>query len=141
MKIEPFFQAYRSCLETLTADTIDNLDAHLVEDVRFQDPFHNTTGKAAMKRAIARVFDTATDVSFCVNDHAAAVDRIFFKWRLSAKLREKTWRVNGVTVVVFSDMGQVVSHEEYWDAASQLYELFPLIGPLLRLLRRRVART
>lgn len=139
MTIESCFQAYRTCLETLTADNIDNLDARLAEDVRFRDPFHDTTGRAAMKQAIARVFDTATDVSFRVDDHAAAADRIFFQWRLAAKLRGQDWRVSGVTIVVFDDAGQVLSHEEYWDAASQLYERFPLIGPLLRFLRRRVA--
>ena len=32
--------------------------------------------------------------------------------------------------------GRVVEHRDYWDAAEQLYEKLPLIGGVLRLLKR-----
>ena len=139
MTIESSFQAYSACLESLTASTIDALDGHLSDDVCFRDPFHATRGRAAMKRAIARLFAAATNVSFRIDDHAAVSNRIYFHWRLSAILRGRDWQVQGVTKVAFDETGKVSSHEEYWDAATQLYERMPLIGPLLRYLRRKVA--
>jgi steroid delta-isomerase len=139
MIIERRFQAYRTCLESLTAGTIDALDAHLSDDVHFRDPFHDARGREAIKGAIARLFAAAKDVSFSIDDHAVVSNRIFFHWRLSAVLRGKDWQVEGVTKVAFDEAGKVSSHEEYWDAASQLYERLPVIGSLLRYLRRRIA--
>lgn len=139
MTIEPRFQAYKACLESLTGSTIEALDIHLADDVRFRDPFHDIAGKTAMKQAFARLFAAATDISFFIDDHAAEANRIYFHWRLSAILRGRAWQVQGVTKVVFNQAGKVSSHEEYWDAATQLYERMPVIGPLLRYVRRRIA--
>jgi len=139
MTIELRFHAYKACLESLTAGTIEALDIHLADDVHFRDPFHDIRGKAAMKRAIARLFAAATDISFHIDDHAAESNRIYFHWRLSAFLRGRDWQVQGVTKLVFDEAGKVSSHEEYWDAATQLYERMAVIGPLLRYLRRRIA--
>ena len=54
-------------------------------------------------------------------------------------VRGKPWKVEGLTEVKFGEDGRVSLHIEHWDAARQLYEHFPLIGPLLRHLRRRIA--
>jgi hypothetical protein len=41
--------------------------------------------------------------------------------------------------VRFAADGRVGWHRDYWDAAEELYEKLPLIGSLMRLLRRRGA--
>ena len=62
----------------------------------------------------------------------------FFRWILTGTLRRKQWTIEGVTLLELRPDGKIVSHCEYWDAASQLYEKFPIIGPLLRMLRARI---
>jgi hypothetical protein len=42
----------------------------------------------------------------------------------------------GVTV---DDQGRVSLHRDYWDAAEELYEKLPVVGALMRWLRRRIA--
>jgi len=35
-------------------------------------------------------------------------------------------------------LGKVVEHIDYWDAAEQVYERLPLLGPILRRVRQRL---
>jgi hypothetical protein len=39
----------------------------------------------------------------------------------------------------FAPDGRVIRHRDYWDAAQELYEKMPVIGGLMRWLRRRAA--
>jgi hypothetical protein len=43
----------------------------------------------------------------------------------------------GATHLVFSEAGLVTLHRDYWDAAEELYEKLPLVGGLMRWLKRR----
>ena len=41
------------------------------------------------------------------------------------------------TVSTHSVDGRIVMHRDYWDVAEELYEKLPLIGALMRWLKRR----
>jgi hypothetical protein len=46
--------------------------------------------------------------------------------------------IHGATHLKFDATGRVAYHRDYWDAAEELYAKLPLIGPLMRWLRRRM---
>jgi hypothetical protein len=41
---------------------------------------------------------------------------------------------------VLDPQGLIVLHRDYWDAAEELYEKLPVVGALMRWLRRRAAQ-
>ena len=43
----------------------------------------------------------------------------------------------GASQLVFDAQGRVVLHRDYWDAAEELYEKLPVVGSLMRWLKRR----
>jgi hypothetical protein len=43
----------------------------------------------------------------------------------------------GGSHLVFDTTGRVTLHRDYWDAAEELYEKLPVVGSLMRWLRRR----
>ena len=47
--------------------------------------------------------------------------------------------IHGATHLCFAADGRVNSHRDYWDAAGELYEKLPLIGVLMRFLRRMMS--
>lgn len=132
-------ELYIHTLERLTGESIDDLDHVCRSDVRFKDPLHDVLGRQAMKKVFAKLFRVAQDVNYFVHDHAVEGQHAFFHWRLEASLSGKPWSVDGITRVTFDELGQVSDHTEYWDAASQLYGRFPIVGTLLRFIRRRIA--
>ncbi len=133
------FDRYRDVLQSLRLDTLHLLDGVVASDVRFKDPLHEVTGAESMKDVFSRLFHTAENIVYVIDDWACAANGVYFRWTLTAQLSGKPWSVTGVTRATFDGSGQVTDHVEYWDAASQLYERFPLIGSLLRYARRRIA--
>ena len=47
--------------------------------------------------------------------------------------------IHGGTLLHFAPDGRVTSHRDYWDAAGELYEKIPLLGALLRRIKRHMA--
>jgi steroid delta-isomerase len=46
--------------------------------------------------------------------------------------------IRGATLLRLGADGRISDHRDYWDAAEELYEKLPLIGALMRWLRRRI---
>lgn len=139
MTSQAAFENYQRALESLTVATLDSLDDLLAPNVRFVDPFHETVGRESMKTVFQRLFDSVENLNFQIEDSASSKTGVYFRWRLTALLSGKPWEVTGITRAKFNAEGRVIEHLEYWDAASQFYERFPILGSLLRFLRRRVA--
>ena len=49
--------------------------------------------------------------------------------------------IRGATLVRFDTQGRVTLHRDYWDAAEELYEKLPLLGTLMRWLRKAASAT
>ena len=139
MTVPDAFERYRDVLQSLNAENLELLDDVVTPDVRFSDPFHALTGADRMKAVFARIFETADDIVFVIDDWACGSETVYFRWTLTATLSDRPWSVTGVTRATFDEAGRVIDHVEYWDSASQLYERFPVIGPILRYARRRIA--
>ncbi|MGY8994433.1 MAG: nuclear transport factor 2 family protein [Rhodospirillales bacterium] len=139
MPPEDAFVLYKAYLEALTVDRVRDIQNYVSENVTFRDPIHDVTGSVKMRRIFERLFAIVSDIEFHIDSHATNGRIVFFRWILTGLLSGKRWTVEGVTRLSFDDQGMVTSHLEYWDAASQLYDRFPVIGSILRWLRRRIA--
>jgi hypothetical protein len=107
----------------------------------FRDPFNDVRGCAAMRRVLQKMFEDLSEVGFCVTAQASQLPISFIAWELTGRMSQsgRLLRLDGVSHLVFAGDGRVKVHIDYWDAASQLYERLPLLGPILRILRRRLA--
>jgi hypothetical protein len=128
--------------EALSPATLKDLETVVAPDVRFQDPFNEVRGIEAYRRLLAKMFEAMPDVRFTVSHQAVDGETCFLRWRCVgtlAALGGKPWRVEGMSELRFAPDGRVREHIDHWDAAGQFYERLPVIGGLLRLIRRRLA--
>ncbi len=135
---------YIHTLETLERGTLAQLLALCHPDIHFRDPFNDCHGVDAFGRVMGDMFDKLDAVDFSTqhvawsaNDEACAL----VQWTLRAKLRalaNQAWSVEGCSVLHVGGDGNITAHYDYWDAAAGLYERIPLIGFVLRSLRRRI---
>ena len=133
---------YIKFYETLTPASLSDLDQVVHEDVKFKDPFNEVRGLAAYRQILEAMFNAAPDIVFEVKHCAYDGDVCYLRWvsRASIKaLGRDPWVVHGMSELTFAPDGRVLSHIDFWDAASQFYERVPVLGTLLRLIRRRVA--
>ncbi len=133
--------AYIAFLEALTAERLPELSAYLAPQARFADPFNDVTGREAVIRVFAKIFEDLTEVDFAGRDLACGEAACFFAWRLRGRLRRsgKPIAFEGVTELRLDAEGRIAAHIDHWDAASQLYARVPVLGSLLAVLRRRLS--
>ena len=123
--------------ETLTPAALDGLDQLYAPDARFKDPFNEVVGIAAIRRIFAHMFATTEAPRFEVTDCIEQGGQAMLGWTFRFALRGRALTVRGVTHLRFDADGLVTLHRDYWDAAEELYEKLPVVGALMRWLKRR----
>ena len=132
--------AYAGFYERVTRETLPAIAARLAPDVRFKDPFNDVRGPDAMIRVLAAMYDHGTP-RFEVLDRAVGERAGYLLWRFVSAPPggAPPWVIDGMSEIRFDDSGLVVEHIDHWDAGAQFYERLPLIGWLLRRVKRRLA--
>ena len=125
--------------ETLTPASIATLGDHYAPDARFKDPFNEVAGTAAIRRIFEHMFATTDAPRFVVTDCIEQGEQAMLGWAFHFALRGRALTVRGVTHLRFDAEGRVTLHRDYWDAAEELYEKLPVVGGLMRLIKRRLA--
>lgn len=140
----PPLARYLEALAALERDGIKRLEPLLAARVRFCDPFNDCRGRERVLAVFADMLEQLADIDFRVIDRPASAgpgETLLVRWRLAARLRRlgnRPWCVTGCAALRFDDDGLLLEHVDYWDAAAGLYEQLPLIGPVMRFLRRRL---
>jgi len=138
--------AYVALLEGLTPTRLDALRGVLAPEVRFRDPFNDVTGPERVAAVFEDMFRRLPDLTFTVTDRCASRQpdgghRAYLCWTLRGRARPggRTWTFEGVSELQFDAAGRLTLHRDHWDAAGQLYEKLPVLGPVCRNLRRRLS--
>lgn len=127
--------------EKLQPQDLPRLSELYAADARFKDPFNEVQGLSAIERIFAHMFESLDSPHFVVTERIMQGSQCFLVWdfRFRFKRFDTTrWQtVRGGTHLVFNDAGLVTLHRDYWDAAEELYEKLPMVGGLMRWLKRR----
>lgn len=118
--------------------TIGQLYAPLV---RFKDPFNEVQGVPAIQGIFSHMFESLEQPRFVVTGRVVQGQQCFLTWDFLFAFKgfEKgvTQTVRGASHLVLDAQGMVTLHRDYWDAAEELYEKLPLVGALMRWLKKR----
>ena len=134
-------QRYARRFEQLDAASVAQLHEVMSDEIRFVDPFNDVRGIDTVKRLFDDMFENLEDARFTVQ-HAAldsmTDDTGMLGWELNARFRGKPYRVSGMSEVKIASDGRISRHVDYWDAGRQFYEHLPIVGSLLRGIRKRL---
>ena len=106
----------------------------------FKDPFNDVQGLPAIAAIFDHMFKSLQAPRFVVRHTVAAGDEAFLTWDFSFQRptgTPRTLTIHGASHLRFGSDGRVQMHRDYWDAAEELYEKLPVIGALMRWLKRR----
>jgi ketosteroid isomerase-like protein len=127
--------------ETLTRDSLNKLLRCYADDARFKDPFNDVRGRDAIRSIFAHMFDTLIAPRFTVIEAITQGDQAVLTWDFTFGRRGAAapMTIHGATHLRYADDGRITLHRDYWDAAEELYAKLPLLGALMRWLRRRLS--
>jgi ketosteroid isomerase-like protein len=126
--------------EALTPASLADIGTLYADDVRFKDPFNEVQGLAATRRIFEHMFETLAEARFVVHSRLAQGDEAFLTWDFHLRTRSgRGLCIRGASHLRFAADGRVGEHRDYWDAAEELYSQLPVLGGLMRWLRRQSA--
>jgi hypothetical protein len=132
--------AYIHFYETMTPESLARLPELVTPDIHFVDPFNDVTGIAPLRRILAKMFEDLHEPRFVVTHRAWSGEVCFLRWDFTARAKSgAAWKIAGMSELRLAPDGKVASHIDHWDSGRQFYEKLPLIGAVLRLIRRRLA--
>lgn len=125
--------------QTLTPESLERVGEMYAQDAVFVDPFNQLTGLASVRAVYQHMFDTLKQPRFVVTTIVERERDGFMTWDFLFECRGQAQQISGCTQFELNDQGLIVLHRDYWDAAQQVYEKIPLLGSVLRMIRRKLS--
>ena len=133
-RIEVFFS-------TLGPSDLTRLEDFYTPDAYFKDPFNEVRGVAAIRGIFQHMFEALHAPRFVITSRVVEGEQCFLVWEFRFGFRNfhkgVEQVVHGGSHLILATDGRIQSHRDYWDAAEELYEKLPLVGGLMRWLKRR----
>ena len=127
--------------QTITPQTVADLGQYYAADAYFKDPFNEVHDCPSIAQIFEHMFKALTEPRFVVTNQIVQNEQCFLTWEFHFLFKsfqpEKPQIIRGASHLVFSNQGLVTFHRDYWDAAEELYEKIPLLGSLMRWIKKR----
>jgi len=133
----------KAFFESISPAAVPRMGTIYAEDAYFRDPFNEVIGVSGIARVFGAMFEHLDDVRFTILDVVVDESGAMLTWNMTYRVRKwrphETQTIHGATHLRFAPDGRIAYHRDYWDAANELYAKLPLIGPVMRWLRRKLA--
>ena len=133
------FSEIAKWFETLSPTALASVGEIYASDAVFIDPFNELKGLASIRAVYQHMFDTLVRPRFVITKSVSTLQSGFMTWDFLFECRGQSMCISGCTQFELNAAGLITLHQDYWDPAQQIYEKIPLLGSVLRLLRRKLA--
>lgn len=131
---------FQQTFQALRRDNLSRLAEVYADEVIFEDPLHRVEGLAALTRYFERMYAGVDAIGFEFGEVLEAPGRAMFTWTMHMTHRRlrpgEPLALPGASHIRFGE--RVHYHRDYFDAGALLYERLPLLGGVVRAIRRRV---
>lgn len=129
--------------QELSPEGVEHFAEFYSADAYFKDPFNEVRGIPAIQRIFSHMFGQVAEPRFVITERVADPGGAMLVWEFSYRVRlwgkGETQVMRGVSHLRFDAAGKVEYHRDYWDTAEELYMKLPVLGWLMRGLRRVLA--
>ncbi len=127
--------------EGLSPESVNRFGEFYTSDAYFKDPFNEVKGLDDIQRIFRHMYVALESPHFVVTARVVDGNACFltwdFKFRFKAYSPARDQVIRGTTHLKLASDGRIEFHRDYWDAAEELYEKLPVVGGLMRWLKKR----
>lgn len=123
---------------------LSRIDELYTTDAHFKDPFNQVQGLPAIAHVFEHMFEALQAPRFVITSQVLQGAQCFVTWDFLFAMPRmgggQTQTIRGATHFVLREeagVWRVAVHRDYWDAAEELYEKLPVVGSLMRWLKKR----
>lgn len=137
-------KTFATFFSSFASDRVDQLlDSTYSPDVYFNDTLKSIRGSAALAHYLKESAAAVEDCRVTIEDATRTVDGDYLlRWKMMIRFKKlrrgvDTWTV-GMSHLRFDAAGRVAYHQDYWNAADGIYEHVPVLGWMIRALKKRL---
>jgi limonene-1,2-epoxide hydrolase len=127
----------------LSKDNLAELENLYHQDVVFEDPAHRMNGWKELHSYFENLYSTINSCEFVVHSWLADDSQAFVQWTMTFShpdLKKGQLRqVEGCSRLEFKK-DQVIYHRDYFDMGEMIYEGVPLLGNVIRYIKKRLGQ-
>lgn len=124
----------------LNKNTIDQLGDFYTDDAEFIDPVSHMKGLPGIKKYYANVYKNVESIRFDFKEIQYDKLTFYAQWVMTFSTKTlnggKPFAVDGISVMKFNENGKVFFHRDYTDLGSMVYEKVPLLGTVIRMIKK-----
>lgn len=126
---------------TVSPKTLQNIVDLYAADAYFKDPFNEVRGQTNIISIFEHMFMQVDAPRFIIKQSVLEDSDAFIVWDFEFKVRGKqqAQTIHGSSHLRFNPAGKVDYHRDYWDVAEELYEKVPVLGGLMRWLKKIIS--
>lgn len=132
---------FKQTFNRLNSGTLHLVGELYAPGIHFEDPLHTIDGIEALERYFANLYDGVVYCQFDFSPGIIAGNEASIPWVMElehARLRPgQRARIPGISHLRFDDR-QVTYHRDYFDVGQLLYERIPVLGALVRSIKKRL---
>lgn len=141
MTHDPALDAFCAFYNKLDKSSTKHLPEVYTDDIRFVDPLHEIEGIDALIDYFDALYTNVSRCHFDFGERQRQGDLAFVTWTMHLvhpKLAGgRKVSVTGCSRLRFRD-ARVCDHRDYFDAGALLYEQIPILGSVIRGIKRRL---
>jgi hypothetical protein len=126
----------------LDKNSLDLVDTIYHPDIRFTDPAHTLDGLPALKQYFASLYENIRSIRFIFDARIQSGDQAFVIWTMEIShprlAKGRPVAVDGCSHLTFASDGTVKNHRDYFDLGAMIYEQLPLVGGLIKTVKKRL---
>ena len=134
------FTAFLSDLSTTTVKS--SIRTVYAPALFFNDTLKTIRDVDTLEKYFLASDDSMASYGLKVEQIVSTPEGVFVRWRMDIVFRKfhkgELESSIGITHVRFNKDGLVVYHQDYWDSGSNFYEKLPVLGSLIRAVKRRL---
>lgn len=134
-KIQFFF-------DKLSKDNMSLVEEFYHPQVDFTDPVGHIKGSEKIKAYYGNMYQNVKSINFKFNNFYEAGDTVVAIWTMTLETEQlnggSPFSVDGNSVIKFDDSGKAIYHRDYFDMGAFIYERLPVVGFVIKKIRKRL---
>jgi len=109
------------------------------DNVTFIDPIHRINGIKNLKSYFEKLNNNLVEGSFQFTDESVIDNTVYLQWEMNLQLKrpKKTVKASGISVLTVEQ--KIIRHRDFFDAGELFYENIPVLGSVIRFLKKKIA--
>lgn len=129
-------QKLQKWYEELSPETLTQIRELYSKECVFKDPFHEIHGTQALEAYFSGLFTKLESFKFEFSEALEQGSKAYLVWDFHCRVRGYSFKIHGASLITYDEAGRVKIHRDYWDPAEELYEKIPVLGFLMKNLKK-----